>query len=104
MLAGGCVIASILLIIGVCVESKRLMLPWLVAVPVTTLYDAFVLFFLMRREDLVSPPRNVLSCLSSPVSLVLTIASLLSCLSLLSEQRAVLPAWNCPPFASLCLH
>ena len=44
-----------------CQESKRLLAPWLIAVPVTTIYDAFVLMFLIRREDLVSA--DVLSSL-----------------------------------------
>ena len=31
-----------------------MLLPWLISVPVTTIYDAFVLLFLMKKEDLVS--------------------------------------------------
>ncbi|KAF8794323.1 hypothetical protein HNY73_002314 [Argiope bruennichi] len=42
-----CVIASVLLLIGLCVDSRMLMVPWLVLVLVTTLVDLLISMYLL---------------------------------------------------------
>ncbi|XP_023241185.1 uncharacterized protein LOC111639530 isoform X1 [Centruroides sculpturatus] len=45
--SGFCVISSILLLVGLCVDNHFLLLPWVISVSMTTLLDIFLSFYLI---------------------------------------------------------
>ncbi|KAG8177667.1 hypothetical protein JTE90_012447 [Oedothorax gibbosus] len=47
VLSGFCVVACILLLIGLCVDSRMLLIPWMVLVLITTVLDLLVSLYLL---------------------------------------------------------
>ncbi|XP_064483237.1 uncharacterized protein LOC135396131 [Ornithodoros turicata] len=56
LLAGCCVLSSILLLVGLCVDSARMLIPWICFVSITTLLE-FVILFYMIGETVLDPVR-----------------------------------------------
>ncbi|XP_053208457.1 uncharacterized protein LOC128392454 [Panonychus citri] len=52
IMSGFCVVSSVLLIIGLCVESKTLLTPWLIAITFVTLLDfIYTILSLFDKEN-----------------------------------------------------
>ncbi|XP_067132833.1 uncharacterized protein [Centruroides vittatus] len=47
-----CVLTSVLLLIGLCVDNRLMLLPWIVAVTMTTLLDIILAFYLINDTNL----------------------------------------------------
>ncbi|XP_076330466.1 uncharacterized protein LOC143236081 [Tachypleus tridentatus] len=73
VLAGFCVVTSIILIVGVCVDSKGMLLPWVTTVSCTTAIDIVLSVYLLK--DVVEMPY---------IGGLFIIDSLLACLNVYS--------------------
>ncbi|XP_022239373.1 uncharacterized protein LOC111085379 [Limulus polyphemus] len=81
--SGICVLSCMLLFVGLCVDNRIFLLPWIVSVPVATLVDLFVSLYLL--DDVSSDPGVIILFAVDFITFILNVYCLLCVISKFQE-------------------
>ncbi|XP_076331987.1 uncharacterized protein LOC143237038 [Tachypleus tridentatus] len=81
--SGTCVLSCVLLFVGLCVDNRIFLLPWIISVPVATLLDLFVSLYLL--DDVSSDPGVIILFAVDFITFILNVYCLLCVISKFQE-------------------